>query len=244
MIPKIIHCCWLSGELKSQLALRCRASWRKFAPDYEIREWNLSAISTPSALSSFCAEAIRCRKWAFAADWVRFFALEREGGLYLDYDFELVAPIDDLMAGGAFVAGQWMPNGSVGMEPAVLALEKGSPIAAAMLKYYETASFDGKTTVGEILEGLVNSGGLGDAGRMLRILPPEIMSPIGIDGRMRRTEKTVGIHWYAMSWASPSRRIAKWLSWHGLRNVIEWALRAKAWVKKGGKQRGSGLLTA
>lgn len=161
----------------------------------------------------FVKRAIADGKWAFAADWARFLALEREGGFYLDYDVELVSSLDPLRERGPFVAGQWMPNGSVGLEPAVLALEKGSPIAEMMLAHYATAVFDGKTTAGERLMSIKPEG--------LMVLPPEVMCPIDIEGRLHRTERTVGIHWYAMSWASPQRKLARWLSWHGCRGLVD-----------------------
>jgi len=44
MIPKTIHCCWFSGERKSALVRRCMESWRMFAPDFEIREWDVLAL--------------------------------------------------------------------------------------------------------------------------------------------------------------------------------------------------------
>lgn len=214
MIPKIIHCCWLSERPKNELAGRCLASWRRFAPGWECREWRLCDCVNPPA---FFREAVRRKRWAFAADWVRFKALYDEGGVYCDLDFELVQPFD---AESEFVAGQWLPGGAKGMEPAIIALEQGSPIAKAMLDYYETATFDGGTTVGEILATL-------DEARALKVLDPEVMSPIGIDGRIHRTERTIGIHWYEMSWASPRRRIARWLSWHGMRPLVELLLRLK-----------------
>ena len=40
MIPKIIHYCWFGRGEKPELAKKCIASWRKFCPDFEIREWN------------------------------------------------------------------------------------------------------------------------------------------------------------------------------------------------------------
>lgn len=40
MIPKIIHYCWFGRNPLPPLALECIASWRKFFPDYEIKEWN------------------------------------------------------------------------------------------------------------------------------------------------------------------------------------------------------------
>lgn len=226
MIPKIIHCCWLSGEAKDKLAQKCRASWEKFAPGWEIREWNLENLGvgdrcscTKDEIPSFVWKAVEARKWAFAADWVRFAALKTCGGVYFDYDFELVKPIEELPE-GEWCAGQWLPNGHVAPEPAAIALETGSPIAGAMLKHYEMSVFDDRTTVGEILAGLQEA-------RNLKILDPEVMSPIGVDGKLHRTDRTVGIHWYAMSWASPKRKIAKWLSWHGLRPVVDFLLKLR-----------------
>ena len=216
MIPKTIHCFWAGGP-KTKLAERCRASWRTHAPDWEIREWNLSDLSE---MPRFCTEAIRRKKWAFVADWARFAALEREGGLYFDFDLELVKPIGEL-PGDEWVSGEWTVSGGVTANPGSgIALEKESPIARAMLDYYAAAEFNDKVTVGEILSGLA-------AARELKVLDPEVMSPIGVDGKLHRTERTVGIHWYAMSWASPKRKILQWLSWHGMRPLVDLLVWAK-----------------
>jgi len=218
-IPKKIHCCWLGECPKDALSTRCRASWEKFAPDFEIREWGRADIESAGiVIPPFVRDAIAQRKWAFAADWVRFLALYFEGGVYFDYDFELLAPVDGLLALGPFVGGEWQPDGSVGMGPAVIALEKGSPVAKAMLDHYATAKYDGKTTVGEIMQSL---------GLQIRTLPPEVFSPIDVRGICRRTSQTRGIHHYAMSWATPGRRVAKWLSWHGMRGIVEALLKLK-----------------
>ena len=225
MIPKIIHCFWAGGP-KTDLARKCLASWRKYAPDWEIREWGLSDISNAANMPNFCREAIRRKKWAFVADWARFASLQHEGGLYFDFDVELVKPIGDL-PGGEWVAGEWTPGGDViGNPGSGIALEKGSPIARAMLDYYATAEFNDKVTVCSILSGL-------DAARELRVLDPEVMSPIDNEGRMHLTNRTVGIHWYAMSWASPGRKAIQWMSWHGMQPLINFLLRIKrAFVRR------------
>ena len=212
MIPNTIHCCWLGGGPKTALAEKCRVSWRKFAPGWEIREWtaaDLAALDPPP----FVDEAMRRGKWAFAADWLRFAALAAEGGVYLDYDVELVRP---LAVDGEFVAGQWLPGGKVGMEPAVLALEKGSAVAAAMLEAYRGASFDAVRTVGERLGEALDAKGIS-----VKVLPPEVFCPIDVDGSLRATDATIGVHHYAMAWAGPVRRFARWLSWHGMRRVVD-----------------------
>lgn len=40
MIPKIIHYCWFGQAPLPQAAKRCIASWHKYFPEYEIKEWN------------------------------------------------------------------------------------------------------------------------------------------------------------------------------------------------------------
>ena len=42
MIPKIIHYCWFGENKKNKLILNCIKSWKKYCPDYEIKEWNES----------------------------------------------------------------------------------------------------------------------------------------------------------------------------------------------------------
>ena len=40
MIPKTIHYCWFGGKEKPKSVMKCIASWRKYCPDYVIKEWN------------------------------------------------------------------------------------------------------------------------------------------------------------------------------------------------------------
>ena len=40
MIPKVIHYCWFGRNPLPESAVKCIESWRKFMPDYEIKEWN------------------------------------------------------------------------------------------------------------------------------------------------------------------------------------------------------------
>lgn len=42
MIPQIIHYCWFGGNPLPDDAKRCIQSWRKYFPDYEIKQWNES----------------------------------------------------------------------------------------------------------------------------------------------------------------------------------------------------------
>ena len=40
MIPKIIHYCWFGQKEKPKSVIKCIATWERYLPDYEIREWN------------------------------------------------------------------------------------------------------------------------------------------------------------------------------------------------------------
>ena len=231
VIPKIIHCFWGGGP-KTKLAEKCLASWRKYASGWEIREWNLenlgvggSGSCTKDGIPSFVWKAVEARKWAMVSDWARMWALKECGGIYLDLDVELVKPVDEL-PDGEWVAGEWTANGGIWMDPGGgIALEKDSPAAVAMLERYAKLEFDPKREMMPwINEGLRDSG--------LCVLPPEVMSPIGVDGKLHRTEKTVGIHWYAMSWASPKQKILQWMSWHGMRPLIDALLALRNRVRK------------
>ena len=227
MVPEIIHCCWFGGP-KTRLAEECLASWRKYAPGWTIREWDEAGIVGLAGEMripglEFFRAAVGAKKWAMASDWARMAVLFAQGGVYLDLDSEFVAPIDRLPA-GEWVAGEWTANGGVWMNPGGgIALEAGSPVAKAMLDAYGKSPFDPmRKMMPWINERL--------AGLNLRVLDPEVMSPIGMDGKCRATGRTVAVHRYAMSWASPKQRILQWLSWHGMRGVVDWALKVrKSW---------------
>jgi len=219
MIPKIIHCIWLGGP-KTALAEKCLASWRCFAPDWEIKEWN----EIPSDAPEYVKKALAAKKWAFAADWLRFVVLEREGGVYFDFDVELVRPLTDALsemnlADSEWCAMEWLKTGRQGFAPgAGLALEPRSEAARRMLSIYEDEKFDGNTTVGD----LMFSNDVRPKG-----VPPEIFCPFDHFHRSLRTRQTIGVHHYALSWITPQRRVARWLNWHGFGWVTEALLKCK-----------------
>ena len=217
MIPKIIHCCWFGGT-KTGLALKCRASWERFAPDWEIREFRL-----PSELPKFAEDAVAARKWAVVSDWARMKALFDDGGVYLDYDVELIRPFNP--PEGEWVAGEWTASGGVWMNPGSgIALEKGSAIAHYMMEAYSRTVYDPKREMMPWINARLGEA-IGEGG--IRVLDPEVLSAIDLRGRPHVTKSTLGIHHYALSWGSPKRKLLKWISWHGGRGVIDLLLRIR-----------------
>ena len=100
-IPKIIHYCWFGGNPLPALAHKCIASWKKFLPDYEVKEWNESNFNVYQA--PYVAEAYRLKRYAHVSDYARFWILYHYGGIYFDTDVELIRPIDDLLERGSYM---------------------------------------------------------------------------------------------------------------------------------------------
>lgn len=100
MIPKIIHYCWFGGKPLPKLAKECIKSWKKYCPDFEIKEWNEK--NSPLNLFPFVEDAVKAKKWAFVSDVIRLYALASEGGIYMDTDVELLKPLTPFLAHHAF----------------------------------------------------------------------------------------------------------------------------------------------
>ena len=94
-IPKIIHYCWFGNNELFPLAKHCIESWKRYCPEYEIICWDENNFNVNS--NQFVKEAYECQSWAFVSDYVRLYALYQHGGIYMDADFELIRPIDELV---------------------------------------------------------------------------------------------------------------------------------------------------
>jgi hypothetical protein len=134
VIPKVIHLCWLSGDPFPPLIQSCRDSWARHLPDYRVRLWDAAAAT---ALPAWVHEAIAHRKYAFAADFIRLYALYAEGGVYLDADVEVTRPLDAFLGERSFMGRETGGD----LEPAVIGAERGIAWIAACLAYYHDRHF-------------------------------------------------------------------------------------------------------
>lgn len=87
-IPKVIHLCWFSGDEYPDIIKKCIDSWRRVLPDFEIKIWTKEMALETNIL--YVKEAISVRKWAFAADVIRLWAVYHEGGVYMDSDIYIL----------------------------------------------------------------------------------------------------------------------------------------------------------
>lgn len=97
MIPKTIHYIWFGGREKPVSVLNQIEQWKKKLPDYQIKEWNEETYDFQSQKNRYVQEALNHKMWAFVSDYVRLDVLNREGGIYLDTDVEILKTFDDLL---------------------------------------------------------------------------------------------------------------------------------------------------
>lgn len=140
MIPKIIHYCWFGGQPYSPVIQRCIESWEKYCPDYKFKLWNEE--NSPMEIR-WVNDAMLYKKYAFVADYVRFYALYTEGGIYLDTDMLLIKPIDDLLDNKMFIGRENAHFSSWG----IIGMEKGNELCKTCMTFYETTLFNPQNLV-------------------------------------------------------------------------------------------------
>lgn len=231
MIPKIIHYCWFGKKPLPPLAKKCIASWKRYLPEYEIKEWNEDNFDID--LIPYTSEAYKNGKYAFVSDYARFWILYNYGGLYFDTDVEVIMPLNDIIAQGAFMGFEnngYLPDESnsgssqngIGVNPGLgLGVESGHELYKEILDYYANEHFilyDGsmnQETVGIRVTSIMQNHGLCVNNRFqnvegVNIYPPDFFSPIRItDGKLCLTNNTVSIHHYSASWMSPTYKFLR-----------------------------------
>lgn len=223
MIPRIIHYCWFGRGPLPEDAQKCIASWRKYMPDYEIKEWNEDNFDIDAL--SYTREAYDARKYAFVSDYVRFWVLYNYGGVYFDTDVEVIAPMDDIIEKGPYMGKEidGIANQKQVVNPGLgFAAEPGKELFRKFLDEYAELHFilpDGSHnpySMIRIITKMLEKEGLEPGSEIQKIVgvtiyPSDYFNPwddtVGI---LRKTKNTRTVHWYSKSWM---KQDAQWVVW-------------------------------
>lgn len=221
MIPKTIHYCWFGGKTKPILAARCISSWKKYCPDFEIKEWNEENFSIPEA-PLYVKQAYKMGKYAFVSDYARLKIIEKHGGVYFDTDVELLKPIEDLLQYNGFFASE-VQDGSTISTGLGFGAVVAHPLVIQMRQIYENAFF--LDSNGEMdltpcplrqTEAIRTTLGKQCITRVLHIdndvfLPRDYFNPMDYISRKMffKSKNTYAIHWGASSWMSSEQLEAR-----------------------------------
>ena len=222
MIPKIIHLCWLSGDSYPAKIAKCLETWKKYLPDYKVMLWDTNRFDLNSSI--WVRQAFEKKKYAFAADYIRFYALYHYGGIYLDSDVEVLKSFNDLLDLPYFMGAEKAQT----PEAAIIGAEKGCDWIKQCLDYYQGRSFikeDGSLDIKKLPEIMVGQINKLKPLRVLSLkeslnirqldMQKEVLeyndrffSPKVFDSReVEITPYTYAIHHYQNSWFSPKAKI-------------------------------------
>ncbi len=217
-IPRIIHYCWFGHGKKSELIERCIDSWKKYAPDCEITEWNESNYDVYK--NQYMSQAFEAKRWGFVSDYARLDIIYEHGGIYLDTDVELIRPIADLLEDDGFCGfekadknGLYSVNTGNGF-----GANKNDPVVKAMRDYYNSFTFlneDGTqnlrpspyyNTKALAALGLNQDNSIQTIGN-IKVFPYEYFCPVDWKThKCKITPNTYSIHHFDASWLSQEEK--------------------------------------
>ena len=223
-IPKVIHYCWFGNSEKPELVLKCIDSWRKYMPDYEIKEWNETNFDINSC--DYVIEAYKSKKWAFVSDYCRVWVLYHFGGVYFDTDVEIIKDPGDILEAPTI----GFENKSCINPGLVFSAEKDDWFCKEMMDSYEQDHFyvDNKINLITICDratkifvfyGLKLNNKMQQV-KGYNIYPSDYFNPLGSNGGyLKITSNTVSIHNFAGTWIDDE-----------IRNSVNYTFKGKVFV--------------
>lgn len=226
MIPKIIHYCWLSGQEYPQAVENNIASWKAKLPDYEFMLWDKKKSEILNCV--WIEQAIENKKYAFASDLIRLYAVYTYGGIYLDSDVEVLKSFDDFLSLPYFIGTEY---NNKRIEAAIFGSEKGNQCLLASIDHYNNRSFvkeDGNfdmTILPQIMKSrieliknitIMEASQIKEVDSLLKngdsffLFPFEYFSPKNTEtGKISKTKNTYTIHHFSSSWMPFSSKLRR-----------------------------------
>jgi len=217
MIPKILHYCWFGKGDKPASFNACLESWEKYCPEFEIKEWN--ETNAPNKNQSFYKNALRKKKYAFVADYIRMKVLYEFGGIYLDTDMLLLKPIDDLLKNNFFIGEEVQGRVAYGLFGAT----RSHRFFEQTLNYYENTEFNefSLPIITQIFESIINNTNLFENEL---IYEPNYFYPLIYENRNENYDKFIvecsyAVHLWDHSWKE-DKKIGFLFYISGIRKVL------------------------
>jgi mannosyltransferase OCH1-like enzyme len=143
MIPKVIHYSWFSDEPFPKHISDFIDGWKELMPDYEYVLWDGRKLLELN--NNFANQAVSVQKWAFAADFLRFYVVYHYGGIWFDTDIQVFKSFTPLLKNSMFVSREAGVHGYGAKERWLTAhcfgAEKGHPYIKDCLDFYLDRSF-------------------------------------------------------------------------------------------------------
>ena len=207
MIPKIIHYCWLSGDPIPEDLQAHMKSWKEKLIDYEFILWDRNRFDINQC--KWVKEAYEKKKYAFAADYIRLYALYNYGGIYMDMDVEVIKSFDDMLEKD-YILGY---ESSYGIEAGIIGSIPKAEWLKTCLLYYDGRPFikkNGKMDTYPLPWILYNI--ITKDYTNFKILSHDYLTTKSLeDGEIRITANTHTIHHFAGSWCDWRLKLKRFL---------------------------------
>ena len=215
--PKTIYYCWFGRGKLSATAEKCLASWERYAPGYRIVRCDESVFDVES--HPWTKAAYEAGKYAYVADYVRFWAIYNFGGVYMDLGSELVrdiAPLCETCSPFSAIE-ELSRTATTGL---IVAAPRHNPVIGDALAAYDSLRFSDNPdflqahTVNEIFTGALEERGFVRKDAMQKVgewtlLPSSAFNPVYGLGGYHVKKDTYSVHHYSGSWVEQKYRIKR-----------------------------------
>ena len=131
-VPHKINYVWVGSEEVPPAVQKMIAVWKKNMPDWEIIRW--SEKNCPINSNAYAKNMYKQKKFRHVSDYCRAYALEKEGGLYLDTDMYLTHSVEKYLTEPLVLS----MESSYFISAGIMAMRPHHPFAKAWLDFYET----------------------------------------------------------------------------------------------------------
>ena len=188
------------------------AGWRELHPDWEIKRWDENNFPLDN---DYVKKAIEGKNWSNVSNYARLYLVRKEGGIYMDIDFKLVKPLDELLENDLFFGFESGTENEFWINDALMGASSGLPLLQKAIEKL-TITFDGleqsnlsgpQFITKFLLEEFpdITYGDYKNSG--VRIYPKDFFYPINFNERYKLidadkyiSDNTVAIHTWGRTW--------------------------------------------